>query len=230
MASVVVVGNPKPQSRTLDAATKIASRIDGNAPDVVIDLVDLGPGLLGWGDEAVAAAVAQVREADWVVVASPTYKATYTGLLKLFLDQFDAGSLGGAGGKFNINVQPLIPANATVDFKLSGELDRYFWSVRVNNVFNALYYDYAIASAITARRRFVATPFRVRRYATKAGTRAIRQSRNPKAVAGKTASRAARRTTTDVTVPRPLRGSPAVPAVEPGRAGGTMCGTRPPRR
>jgi iron complex outermembrane receptor protein len=50
------------------------------------------------------------------------------------------------------NVQPLIPANATVDFKLSGEVDRYFWSVSVNNVFNALYYDYAIASAFTPDR------------------------------------------------------------------------------
>jgi FMN reductase len=29
------------------------------------------------------------------VVASPTYKATYTGVLKLFLDQFSAGWLNG---------------------------------------------------------------------------------------------------------------------------------------
>lgn len=30
-----------------------------------------------------------------LVVASPTYKGTYTGLLKAFLDLFDAGSLRG---------------------------------------------------------------------------------------------------------------------------------------
>src|SRR5437667_11076430 len=95
MTSVVVVGNPKPASRTLDAATKVASRLDGRPPDTVIDLVDLGPGLLGWGDEEVGRAVAQVEGASWVVVASPTYKAAYTGLLKLFLDQFAAGSLAG---------------------------------------------------------------------------------------------------------------------------------------
>ena len=35
-----------------------------------------------------------VTSADLLVVASPTYKATYTGLLKLFLDQFGAGELG----------------------------------------------------------------------------------------------------------------------------------------
>jgi FMN reductase len=91
----VVVGNPKPGSRTLDAATKVAERLAGRPADVVLDLVELGPGLLGWGDEAVGRAVAQVQEASWVVVASPTYKASYTGLLKLFLDQFAAGSLDG---------------------------------------------------------------------------------------------------------------------------------------
>ena len=46
----------------------------------------------------------------------------------------------------------LIPANATVDLKLSGAYDRFFWSLSVNNLFNALYYDYAIASTFTPGR------------------------------------------------------------------------------
>jgi FMN reductase len=95
MTAAVVVGNPKPASRTLDAATRVAERLAGRPADLVLDLVELGPGLLGWGDEAVGRAVEQVKQAGWVVVASPTYKATYTGLLKLFLDQFAAGSLSG---------------------------------------------------------------------------------------------------------------------------------------
>ncbi len=95
MTFAVVVGNPKPASRTLDAATSLAERLIGRPADIVIDLVDLGPGLLGWGDDAVAKAVADVQSASAVVVASPTYKASYTGLLKLFLDQFAAGSLSG---------------------------------------------------------------------------------------------------------------------------------------
>jgi iron complex outermembrane receptor protein len=66
------------------------------------------------------------------------------------------------------NTQPLIPANATVDFKLSGEYDRYFWSLSVNNVFNALYYDYAIASAFTPD-RFSAYPLPGRTFLVKAG-------------------------------------------------------------
>jgi iron complex outermembrane recepter protein len=66
------------------------------------------------------------------------------------------------------NIQPLIPASATVDLKLSGEYDRYFWSLSVNNVFNVLYYDYAIASAFTPG-VFSAYPLPGRTYMLKAG-------------------------------------------------------------
>ena len=66
------------------------------------------------------------------------------------------------------NTQPLIPANATVDFKLSGEVDRFFWSLSVNNIFNVLYHDYAIASAFT-QGRFNAYPLPGRTFLVKAG-------------------------------------------------------------
>jgi FMN reductase len=92
--AVVVVGNPKPMSRTRAAAELIAERLTGTPANEVIDVVDLGPGLLGWGDPAVAHAKEVVKNADCLIVASPTFKATYTGLLKLFLDQFGQGELG----------------------------------------------------------------------------------------------------------------------------------------
>lgn len=66
------------------------------------------------------------------------------------------------------NIQPLIPANATVDLKLSGAYDRYFWSLSVYNLFNAQYYDYAIASAFT-QGVFNAYPLPGRTYMAKAG-------------------------------------------------------------
>jgi FMN reductase len=91
--TIVVVGNPKPMSRTRAAAELIATRLTGEAPAAVIDVIDLGAGLLRWGDPKVAEAKATVLEADSLVVASPTFKGTYTGLLKLFLDQFGAGEL-----------------------------------------------------------------------------------------------------------------------------------------
>ena len=40
-------------------------------------------------------AVTALREAEVAVVASPTCKGTYTGLLKLFLDQVATGDLAG---------------------------------------------------------------------------------------------------------------------------------------
>lgn len=91
MKNTVVVGNPKPNSRTLDAARRVAASISDASVDTVVDVIILGPGLLGWGDDDVAAAVDAVRGSDLVVVASPIFKATYTGVLKLFLDQFATG-------------------------------------------------------------------------------------------------------------------------------------------
>ena len=95
MSTVVVVGNPKPRSRTRAAAEAVAERLTGAPADRVVDVVELGAGLLGWGDPVVGEAVAAVRAAEVLVVASPTYKATYTGLLKLFLDQIGTGDLAG---------------------------------------------------------------------------------------------------------------------------------------
>ena len=66
------------------------------------------------------------------------------------------------------NTQRRIPASATVDFKLSGEYQHFFWSLSVNNILNALYYDYAVASSFTDG-RFSAYPLPGRTYMVKAG-------------------------------------------------------------
>ena len=66
------------------------------------------------------------------------------------------------------NTQRRIPADATIDFKLSGAYEHFFWSLSVNNVLNALYYDYAIASSFTDG-RFSAYPLPGRTYMVKAG-------------------------------------------------------------
>jgi FMN reductase len=91
----VVVGNPKPRSRTYQAAHLVAERLAERPPDLSIDLADVGAALLDWSDPGVAELVTAIQRSDLVVVASPTYKATYTGLLKLFLDRFPGGSLAG---------------------------------------------------------------------------------------------------------------------------------------
>jgi len=91
MQGVLVVGNPKAGSRTREAGERLLAAFEPDAT-TVIELAELGPGLLGWGDASVQAAVAAVQAADVAVFASPTFKASYTGLLKLFLDQFAGGT------------------------------------------------------------------------------------------------------------------------------------------
>jgi FMN reductase len=96
----VVVGNPKPKSRTLDVAratAQAAAAAGGLHTDdeLIVDLADLGPQLFDWSAAAVNEAVEAVKHCELLVVASPTYKASYTGLLKSFLDWFAADSLAG---------------------------------------------------------------------------------------------------------------------------------------
>jgi FMN reductase len=91
--TAVVVGNPKPRSRTYDSALALAERLGG--ADLVVDLADVAAELFDPGSETVDDLVEQVCGSLVVIVASPTYKATYTGLLKAFLDRFPHQGLGG---------------------------------------------------------------------------------------------------------------------------------------
>ncbi len=96
----LVVGNPKARSRTLDLAAAVAraaaaaAGLDG-AETRTVDLAELGPALFDWSSDDVRGAVESIRSCSLVVVASPTYKASYTGLLKSFLDWFSTTDLLG---------------------------------------------------------------------------------------------------------------------------------------
>ncbi|MDB5919832.1 MAG: ssuE [Massilia sp.] len=48
-----------------------------------------------FGDAAIAEALAQVDEADAIVIATPVYKASYSGVLKAFLDLLPQDGLAG---------------------------------------------------------------------------------------------------------------------------------------
>jgi FMN reductase len=89
--AIAAVGNPKLRSRTRDAAERLAAGLGVDCE--VIEISELGPGLLRAGDPGVTEAVRSVKSADILIAASPTYKATYTGLIKLFLDRFE-GTVG----------------------------------------------------------------------------------------------------------------------------------------
>jgi FMN reductase len=104
----VVVGNPRPGSRTRKAAEAIAGALVADLATKgvttsgvdVLDLAELVS--VTFGPRAVPAAqavddpFAAVREAGLVVVATPAYKGTFTGLLKVYLDQFGHQALAGA--------------------------------------------------------------------------------------------------------------------------------------
>jgi FMN reductase len=95
---VTVTGNPRPGSRTHALARSLAGALAGVLPESQVsdvDLAVLGARVLDPADEAAAAGVTRVLGADILVLASPTYKATYSGLLKAFLDRLGTGSLAG---------------------------------------------------------------------------------------------------------------------------------------
>jgi FMN reductase len=100
MSIVALVGNPREGSRTLtvavEAARAIGKRLGSGESHDVVDLSALGPHLLAPGSSSgVEVALDLVAESSVLVVASPTYKGTYTGLLKAFLDRLPPQALAG---------------------------------------------------------------------------------------------------------------------------------------
>jgi FMN reductase len=95
----VVVGNPKARSRTLTVAESVmaavAPVVGGDIEPLIIDLADYSRDLFDWENTALNDLTARVAECDLLIAASPTYKATYTGLLKGFFDRYGNNGLAG---------------------------------------------------------------------------------------------------------------------------------------
>jgi len=97
----IVVGNPRAGSRTRTVGEAVARRVvdatglDAVEPFGVVELADLGPSLFDWSSPAVKAQVEALSASRLAVIATPVYKATYTGLLKSFLDWFGQTGLAG---------------------------------------------------------------------------------------------------------------------------------------
>ena len=119
MRIAVVTGNPKPASRTHGVALAVADAlaaelalpaapaeapapsapvplVPAEAPSqLVIDLAEHAPSLFDWSAAELSRLTAEVAAADLAIFASPTYKATYTGMLKAFLDRYGNNGLAG---------------------------------------------------------------------------------------------------------------------------------------
>ncbi|MFC6020806.1 NADPH-dependent FMN reductase [Plantactinospora solaniradicis] len=99
MSEVVVVsGNPRPGSRTRVLAESVGAAVarrERVSSPAVVDLAEYGPALLAPDDVRVAGGLARARAARVLVVATPTYKGSYTGVLKVFLDGLPHQGLAG---------------------------------------------------------------------------------------------------------------------------------------
>jgi SsuE family FMN reductase len=96
--AVGLSGSPFPNSRSeILLRYTLAQLADHDVETQRIDLRVLpADGLLGRSKEAVIdEALQQVTEADILIVGTPVYQATYTGLLKVFFDLFPKSALRG---------------------------------------------------------------------------------------------------------------------------------------
>ncbi len=91
MAKIVILsGSVAKSSRLYGLIGYSRQRLQEQGNDVsLIDIIDLPADDLiraNWNSAPVKEALALIEEADGVIVASPVYKAAYSGVLKTFLD------------------------------------------------------------------------------------------------------------------------------------------------
>lgn len=98
LTAVGISGSPSPQSKSRALLEHALARLrERGVEGSVIDLADLDANaLLGrHPDGDVQRALAMVEHAAIVVASTPVYRATYTGLLKVFFDLFPQRALEG---------------------------------------------------------------------------------------------------------------------------------------
>lgn len=93
----IVVGNPKAHSRTRQVAEAVAARVvEPDQDDIrVIELSEHVSQLFTWPSPVMDELMRTVAESEILIIATPTYKASYTGLLKAFLDRYPNRGLAG---------------------------------------------------------------------------------------------------------------------------------------
>ncbi len=90
MSVLLIAGSPSERSRTAALLEAAGTRLE--ARGVLVERLrvrDLSPQALilaDFGHRSISAAIGQVADADVVIVATPVYKAAYSGVLKVFLD------------------------------------------------------------------------------------------------------------------------------------------------
>ncbi|HVZ44683.1 MAG TPA: NADPH-dependent FMN reductase [Ramlibacter sp.] len=90
MSILLLAGSPSERSRSAALLDRVSHRLGGRGPLIErLHIRDLSPQALLLADTShrtIRAAADAVRRAAAVVVATPVYKAAYSGVLKVFLD------------------------------------------------------------------------------------------------------------------------------------------------
>jgi FMN reductase len=90
MSILLVAGSPSERSRSAALLDAVSARLRGRGPLVErLPIRDLSPQALLLADteqRTVRAAIDMVNRASALVIATPVYKAAYSGVLKVFLD------------------------------------------------------------------------------------------------------------------------------------------------
>jgi FMN reductase len=89
MSILLVAGSPSERSRSAALLDAVSERLRGHGLVERLHIRDLSPQALLLGDSthrSIAVAIDQVARARALVIATPVYKAAYSGVLKVFLD------------------------------------------------------------------------------------------------------------------------------------------------
>ena len=98
---IAIAGSPTPDSRTRSLVANVLESIaqEAGGASSLVDIADLvGSLAVRTRDEVspqLASALRSVEEADLLIVGSPVYKGSYTGLFKHFMDLVDYKALAG---------------------------------------------------------------------------------------------------------------------------------------
>lgn len=92
---VVLVGNPRPGSRTTATAKTFAEHLAPDGATSLVELSVIAGELLTAHHPRADRVLERVAGAGLLIVATPVYKASYTGLLKAFFDLYGPAALRG---------------------------------------------------------------------------------------------------------------------------------------
>jgi FMN reductase len=99
MSVLLIAGSPSERSRTAALLEAAGQKLEARGALVQrLRVRDLSPQALllaDFGHRTISQAIGQVAQAEVVVVATPVYKAAYSGVLKVFLDLLPQDGLKG---------------------------------------------------------------------------------------------------------------------------------------